>query len=529
MIFIKLNKKVYVTFLIVFFTNIPIQLFSQQVTEATALAKFNEGKYELALKEYMSLYKTDAENPKLNYQIGRCFIRLNADRTRAISYFEKIVEKEEYVNNQQFYYDFAIAHFHAHHFDVAIYMLNKSLSLTKEESVQAKIEQQIETCLNAQALIKSPLNVKFVNLGNKVNSRFAEAHPYVSDDETQLLFSSNRELSYDIYVSKKRKNSESWGKSKSLSAVINTINDEMVAGLSHDGDILFVHYNDFSTLEDINVSKQEGGKYKELESAGENVNGATKEEGAALSITEDTLYFASNRPGGLGGMDIYYSLKLPNHKWGLPINMGPTINTKYDDNYPNLSGDSKTLYFASKGHNSMGGYDIYYSKLDSLTNQWTEPQNFGYPINDTYDNTNITMLASKRYAYISSIRKDGLGDYDVYKLIFNESEPENIIYKGVIAVGDTAGHAAKMLKEIDPNISITIYKRDSDEVFGIYSYNKNNGSYIISLVPGNYELVISGDSYLEYRKNLDIGEEYFKDKLRNQNIYLQLKDKTLKN
>ena len=123
------------------------------------------------------------------------------------------------------------------------------------------------------------------------------------------------------------------------------------------------------------------------------------------------MIFSSNRRGGFGGNDLYISKKIKDKKdstkttWGEPKNLGHKINTPYDDAYPYLVNDGKTLLFASKGHNSMGGYDIFYIPFNPENISTDTPENIGYPINDTDDNTNISFTNDNKIAYISTFRK----------------------------------------------------------------------------------------------------------------------------
>ena len=144
---------------------------------------------------------------------------------------------------------------------------------------------------------------------------------------------------------------------------------------------------------------------------------------------ETILFFSSDRRGGYDGSDLYISKKVKSKKgstkfeWGEAINLGSKINTKYNEAYPYLVNDGKTLLFASEGHNSMGGFDIFYVNINLESLEVGTPKNIGYPINDTDDNTNICFTEDKKTAYISSYRIDGMGNLDIYKLIFKEPLP----------------------------------------------------------------------------------------------------------
>jgi len=489
-----------------------------QVTEEMAKTNFKAGKYHEALKQYLELYRQDTANITFNHQIARCYLRMFVDRSQAIPYMEFVTKQKD--ATAEAFFDLALAHSHAHHFEMAILYLNECLRKAKNNDLKDKAERQIEVCLNAQALMKTELNVKFINLGRKINSSGMDCNPFVTADETMLLFSSDRDGSYDVFLAKQKKGSENWGKAKSLSAEVNTNDDEFVSGMSKDGDALMVHYNEFSAVEDINISLGKKGRYSELSDLGKSVNTTAKEEGACFSPSGDTLFFTSSRPKGKGGLDLYFSVRLPTGDWSIPTNLGETINTPFDENYPNLSPDGLTLYFASKGHNSMGGYDIFIAKRDSIGGNWKTPVSFGFPINDTYDNTIISMVRNQRYGYIAALKPSGFGDLDIYKIVFNNIEPDLLILKGIIAIGDTASSIP--LKNVSTDIKITVYN-EKNEVYGTYTFNKSTGAYVISLAPGKYELVIEGENYVSYKKLIEVNEEVLESRNRNLNIFLQKK------
>ena len=133
------------------------------------------------------------------------------------------------------------------------------------------------------------------------------------------------------------------------------------------------------------------------------------ESAATISADGQTLFFASRRTGGLGGKDIYMTRKLPTGEWALPQNLGDVVNTPYDEDFPNLFYDGQTLYFSSKGHNSIGGYDYFKTEWDAEKNTWSKPINLGYPLNTPLDNICISFTEDQRHAYVSTWRKDSRG------------------------------------------------------------------------------------------------------------------------
>ena len=462
-----------------------------------------------------SAFAQDEENiqfiKKRGYSVEACyrmaedFLRSNSEQHKAIPYLEFILEEDKSVD-PQIHYMLAQAYYYNSQFDLAVQVLTEYIETEKNAKKKKEAKTELEKYENARRIASSPLNIALVNLGPKINSKFAEINPFVSQYENLLVFSSKRGKDYDIYVSKKGKHDNFWAKSKLAGNYVNTINDEFVAGLSSTGRNLFVHYNQVSGYEDINVSRRYKGLYRELEDPGTKVNSTYKEEGACMSKNNDTLYFASDRPGGLGGFDIYYSLKLPEGQWGPPINMGENINTEFDENYPNLSPDGNKLFFASKGHNSIGGFDVFSTMYNAKTGSWGIPKNLGYPINNAYDNKNIAFTENSRYAYISTVDRKSYGDFDIYKVIFKDVEPEFLIVRAKVFVN------GQPFSELNEDLTINVY--NEEETFGMYSYDKRNNSFVLALIPGKYTLEVNSEKYKAYKKKITINENYYKNKHR---------------
>lgn len=212
-------------------------------------------------------------------------------------------------------------------------------------------------------------------------------------------------------------------------------------------------------------------------------------------------------------------MKLPDGTWGIPFNLGEPVNTENDENYPNITGEGTTLYFSSNGHNSMGGYDVFRSRL--IENKWSEPKNLGYPINDTYDNFNIALTSNARYGYVSRSEVDGIGGLDIYRVIFNDVPKTNIIFTGKIIVGDSL--TGVPFNKVDSVLSITVYNKDKNNaVFANYQPSKA-GKYTIALPPGSWNLEIVGSAYLPYNKDILIRDEQPLQVLIFRNIYLKKK------
>jgi hypothetical protein len=210
------------------------------------------------------------------------------------------------------------------------------------------------------------------------------------------------------------------------------------------------------------------------------------------------IYFASNRKGGFGGTDIYSCQKLPNGKWSEAKNLGPKINTLLDEDFPNLSPDASTLYFSSKGHSSMGGYDIFKATLNESSTAFTDVKNIGYPVNTSYDDLNFRISKSGRYGYVSSLRGGGNGDYDIYRVSFNDVEMDHTVLIGDLVAKDTLNKIEFRDTFISVNNTIT------NEIVGNYLPNPSNGRFIIILPPGKYTVLVESPGFKDNKYPLEI-------------------------
>ncbi|MFT6278522.1 MAG: hypothetical protein ACJAU0_001344, partial [Flavobacteriales bacterium] len=206
---------------------------------------------------------------------------------------------------------------------------------------------------------------------------------------------------------------------------------------------------------------------------------------AAISPDKNTLFFSSNRPDGFGGKDLYRVRMLPNGKWSLPKNLGPSINTPYDEDAPHMDIDGKTLYFASQGHSTIGGFDLFRTKeLDF--DVWSSPENLGYPANTVEDDIFLSVDAGGRKGYFSSERPGGFGQQDLYEIDFIYRQQQQLVIKG----------ETRALNGLPLAGVITVIDEDQKTVQGIYRGSESSGKFILILNPMTaYKIVIEIDGY----------------------------------
>lgn len=428
-------------FIILFFFLISISLSAQKLNykiSENANRMFTLENYKRAKELYRELYKKNYNNYKNKYRFGVCLV-YTYERKDALSLLNST--KNFPGTPKEVWFHMGKAHHLNNNFEEAIKNYNKYLSTDFPDHLTSeRAKRNIEMCENAKRLMKDSIEVEFINFGELVNTEYDEYLPHITANEDLLVYSTRRQgttgrvydlesyYTADIYSTKFKYGK--WSKAKSIGSP-NSYGNEDCAGMSENGNYILYYVNNPENKNNLQLSEKGKSTYgRSIKIDSKEIN-SKSDLHISATISNDGMYmiFSSDRRGGFDGSDLYISKKVKSKKdstkleWGEPINLGSKINTKYNELYPYLVNDGKTLLFASEGHNSMGGFDIFYVKINLETLEVGTPKNIGYPINDTDDNTNISFTADKKTAYISTFRKDGYGNLDIYKLVFKEPLP----------------------------------------------------------------------------------------------------------
>jgi tetratricopeptide (TPR) repeat protein len=473
-----------------------------------AAEKFTNNNFEGALDLYLQLLEKDPTNKLYNYRAGVCYLNTNISRKKAIPYFE-IATRTKY--DADALYLLGRSYAFAFRFDDALKCYTQFKSQGKGSSANQKdVDREIQNCYNAKELMKFPLDVTFENLGKNINSQYDDYWPFIPSDESFLVFNSKRpdggavmemngEYASGIFMSKTLNGA--FGKAKNIGPPINTSEgDEEVIGLSATGEEMLLYYDNMLGVGDIYLAEADKkSNFKKADILDESVNSPNGFEiSAAITNDARTIYFTSDRKGGLGGTDIWVSHKLPTGHWGEATNLGPDVNTDMDEDFPNVSPDGKTLYFSSKGHTTMGGYDIFRMEWDEINHKWANLKNLGYPINTPEDDMNFRISETGRFGYMSAIRDDGLGGLDIYRVTFNNIEPKYSVLKGKVTSADTS-------KKVNyPDVFITVINEKTQENVGNYVPNANTGKYVIIVPPGVYTVNVELTGFQTLTQKLSI-------------------------
>lgn len=401
---------------------------------------YRTGNFYGAIVELERLVVSEPNDLTFKALLGYAYLNTNIDKTKAIEFFEAIVNdpKSDYYSH----YDLGRAYMMDYRFDDAITQFKFFLSKLKgsEKDLPMTTPRMIEMCEYAKIAHKNPANVSIQNIGMEINTDFPDYNAFVDESESVLLFTSRRKgnignfqdvdglLTADVFLSTAWE--DVWLKPRRMTSAVNTYLIEESVGMTADGkDLLIYVYSEYG-MDDVFMSSKKGRQYRKAEYL--MVNSKYEESSATMSPDKRYIIVASKRPDGFGGKDLYISKKLPNDSWSEPRNLGPTINTEYDEDFPSFSPCGAKLYFASKGHQGMGGFDLFKSHIDLASSTFSAPENLKYPINTPDDNKTISFTRSGRYAYIADLRKGGQGNLDIYKVIFNDIPAPYVTYAGNI-------------------------------------------------------------------------------------------------
>ncbi len=385
------------------------------------------------------------KSAKAHFMAGKS-IMLTIRKEQSLNYFIKAKELDPGVDRDILYY-LGQAYQYSENFDSAQvhyrkYLVQTSSTTDSLQLVRRKeVERKIKECDQARIFMAAPVNVDIVHVTNKVNSEYPDYAPTITADESLMVFTSRRQegnlnpklaadLEYyeDIYMAT-RKNGE-WSEAVNAGPPLNDRYHNASVSLSPDGKEMFIYHDDYAG--DIYVSYlTPGGTWTVPESLKE-INTSYAENSVSITADYQKLYFTSNRPPGIGGTDIYVATKNSKGKWSNIKNLGPVINTPYDEDGAFISANGKHLYFSSNGHIGMGDLDIFRSSYDSLTDTWSEPVNLGYPINSTENDIYFALTGDERYAYFSSVKFQNHGEQDIYRADMRFWEP--VSYEKRVAI-----------------------------------------------------------------------------------------------
>lgn len=423
-------------FAIAIFITLSLPLFSQQDSITLSEQYYTQGMeifdYEhrkVATELFMLAVRANPKNAKAQFMTGRS-IMLTVRKELSLQYFKQAYQLDPKIDADILFY-LGQAYHYSEKFDSAILLydrynrlLARSLDYEKSKKIN-EVNRKIFECHNAKIMMAQPVDVKLVHLSNSVNSEWPDYAPTINADETFMVFTTRRpeenmnnrlaqdnEYYEEIFFTKKVDGE--WIPARNLSGPLNNSYHNASINLSPDGKEILLYHD--SNGGDILASiLKPDGTWTDPEEILE-INTEYIENSATITADGKQLFFSSNRPGGYGGTDVYVSIKNEKGRWGTPRNLGRNINTDMDEDGVYVSASGKHLYFSSNGHAGMGDLDIYRSVFNAEKDQWEKPINMGYPINSVENDIYIVLTRDEDFAYISSVRPEGIGEQDIYKI-----------------------------------------------------------------------------------------------------------------
>ncbi len=489
-----------------------LQTNSQKYNTANKYIK--KQMYRKALIYFFEIAKNQPNNANINFKIGSIYCELNQTDS-AIIYLSKASNNIKTKYNDSYKtktapYETWFLLAESYHIN---YMLEKAIVCydTLKHYVKKRklidINHKIENCKTGLKLQAQPTDMIVMPLSNKINTPYLEHSPVLTADLKTLIFTSTRrgtgtkkddygQYSEDIYISYSQNGQ--WTVPKGISKNINTKGHEASVGLSVDGRILYI----YKYVNGGDIYKSELKNNKWTVPVPLNINTIYRETHASISQDGSKLYFASDRPGGEGDMDIYYCNKQEDGQWGEAINLGSSVNTEYTEDGPYINTDDSTLFFSSNGHAGMGGQDLFLTQLQA-DSTWSNPKNLGFPANSTGDDIYYVSSPGGSYAFYVTNDYGSFNNSDIYFMMLPDDERTKVsVFTGKVEMGSE-------YKELDStSVTITIIDPVSLDTIKTYYTDPYNGEYSM-ILPSNNTFLINYEAggYLNHIEEVYIEPE----------------------
>ncbi|MFA6404163.1 MAG: OmpA family protein [Salinivirgaceae bacterium] len=503
--------------ILLFFTLLNFQPAQGQQKYATQSKKAIQF-YEEAIQWYQQMNYDEAIK-SLNHAIEKDVLFVDAYLLKAEVYRSQELtelEIENYLKAIEIdpnYFEFVFFNLGSAYYNIGEYkqseiQLLKFISIYQGKPITlAKANNLLKKCEYAQNLVDNPVPFTPINLGPAVNDSLDQYWPSLSVDGktlvyTVMLVDSSRKTIFgnyahqeDFYIS--RFVDGEWKKGQPIGSPINTSANEGAQQISADGKTLVFtgcNRSDGFGNCDIYFSFLQNNEWTVPVNGGPLLNSSFSEKQPSLSADGRVLYFASDRPGGIGEMDIWYSMLSVDGYWLRPKNMGRVINTVYEEASPYIHSDNRSFYFSSDGHPNLGNKDIFYSHRND-SNQWTKPQNIGYPINSFRDEIGLVINNSGNKAYYSS---DINNSWDIYQFELPVAvKPNPVAYvSGIVTDADTHQKLSALIQ---------LLGLTSLDTLALLHADQNDGSFLICLPAGaSYALNVSHPGYLYKSINFNL-------------------------
>ena len=514
----------------------------ESVKEGDKRFKEGMGTYPMARDHYLYALQYNPDHVALNYKLGVCYL-FTDNKYEAINYLLRAYTIDALVSGD-IHLLLGMAYQLVLEFDKAMEQYNihsSQLDPTEKQEFAETLAKRFDECMNGKSLSREPVRVIIQPLGEEVNSKYDDYNPLFAYNDTALFFTSRRphgkakrnkidnKYNEDIYSAFLE--GGLFQKAIRYGKPFNTENNDAVVGVSADGNTLLLYRGNIKGG-DIQVTsyRTDKNKWTRPKSVSGRLTSKDGETSACLSPDGKELYYVSrNSKLTLGGKDILFSTLDSKGKWNIPVNLGVTLNTSYDEEGVFITPDNRYLYFASKGHNSMGGFDIFRSERRE-DGSWSDPISLGYPLNTPDDEVFYITDRTGSHGYYSAIRQGGSGARDICKVVFLGSEKELVLLTEDQLVAGPGTDKTGFLMMPEPKVldhSLLLYGLVADTSGGVlpivakmefydpstgerkaFVVSDTTGSYTVSLPePLAYAIEINASGYLYFLDILDYSSE----------------------
>ena len=451
-----------------------------------------EGKFEKAADKYLDALKQLPNSANLAFKVGYSFLLSDEKKHAAIQYLEDASKQvsadfdprsiKETNAPPETHYFLGKAYQIAGKFSEAIAAFkNYESFIDPSHENWILVEQQIKSCSLAAIEYNEPVPYRISNMGEIINNDKSNFNAVISGDGQTLAYTSLGTMGYDIFTSNFKDGA--WTKPRKITSQLNE-NFFNTASLSFDGTELYLT-DVFSPERTIFSSSLQGKKWTKAKKLPKPINQKKySQTHASISADNQTLYFTSDRPGGFGGLDIYKSTRDSKGKWGKPTNLGSTINTPLNEEFPFETTDGKYLFFSSQGHSSIGGFDVFYTETINLST----PQNVGYPINNSDDN--FFFPVDRFTGYMALYNDKSIGQRDIFR------------YKLLPWVNFTAN--VKYPQNNSKEVTVSLRDIIENETIINTSLKPNDPEISKKIKPGNYEFQVTGEGFEVFTEIFEI-------------------------
>ncbi|MCK4746484.1 MAG: OmpA family protein, partial [Bacteroidales bacterium] len=397
---------------------------------------YQTGFYDEAFNRYKNLLTLDPGNSNILFRCGACCLNIPGSEQQAVTYLGEAAPGVSLTYKDRShkepgapvltYFMLGRAHHLNNEFDKAIenYTLFIETGVEEDPLQLEYAEMQILACERANKVTRNPPSFEFQDVLDHFDDDLPSCNnPVISGDGNTLIFLVDYPADKKIMMTTRE--GKLWTRPRVINSEIGMVGETFPVCLSYDGNDLYLVHQYYSHS-DLFVSRFEGRRWSEVEALNHNINGRTSETHASISKDENTLYFTSDRRGGSGSFDIYVTRKDASGDWGQASNLGPVINTPYEEHTPFISSTDSILFFSSQGHASIGGIDVYYSEMNP-DGSWGEPKNLGYPVNTTGEDLFFNPGWDELDGYYA-VRRESDPTSNTINMVI-ELEPEPIVAK----------------------------------------------------------------------------------------------------